>query len=54
MFIAIRIIKKNAKANFKYMKDPDKNKESSYLKHWDVHNLYPLAMSQNLPENKLE
>ena len=25
-----------AKAKSKYMKDYDKNKESSYLKHWDV------------------
>ena len=27
------------KANNKYMKDYDKNKEWSYLKYWDVHNL---------------
>ena len=35
-----------AKANIKYMKDYDKNKESSY---WDVNNLYGWTMSQNLP-----
>ena len=27
------------RANNKYMKDYDKNKESSYLKCWDVNNL---------------
>ena len=27
------------KANNKYMKDYDKNKESLYLKYWDVNNL---------------
>ena len=36
------------KANNKYMKDYDKNKEWSYLQYWDVINLYDWAMSQKL------
>ena len=31
-------------ANNEYMKDYEKNKESSYLEYWDVNNLYVWAM----------
>ena len=43
-----------AKAIKKYIKDSDKNKESSYLRYWDVINLYSLTMSQKFPLNKFE
>ena len=35
-----------AKANNKYLKDYDKNKELSYVKYWDINNVYGWAMSQ--------
>ena len=43
-----------AKANSKYMRDYDKNKESSYFVYWDVNNLYGWAMPQKLPTFNFE
>ena len=47
-------INQYAKANNKYMKDNGKNKESLYLKYWDVNNSYGWAMPQKFPVNKSE
>ena len=44
VFLLIGIVK----ANSKYMKDYDKNKESSYLNYWDVNNLDRWAMLKAL------
>ena len=43
------------KANNKYMKDHDKNKESSYFKYWDVNNwTIFFAIWEKLPVNNFE
>ena len=42
------------KANHIYMKDFDKNKESSYLKYQDVNNLNVWEMLQKLSVNNFE
>ena len=49
-----RSIYRYGKANNKYMKDYDKNKELSYIQYLDVNNLYDWAMVQKLPVNKFE
>ena len=44
-------IHRHAKTNNKYMKNYDKNKESSYIQYLDANNLYGWTMSQKLPKN---
>ena len=44
-------INRYVKANNKYMKDFDINKESSYLVYCDVKNLYVWIVSQKVPVN---
>ena len=44
-------IHRYVKANDKYMKDYDKNKESSDLKYWDVNDIYKWVISKKMPVN---
>ena len=47
-------LRRYAKANNKYMKDYNKNIESSYIQYLDANNLYGRAMSQKLPRNNIK
>ena len=42
------------KADKKYEKDYDKNKELSYIQYWAVNNLYGWTMSQKLTTNNFD
>ena len=42
-------IHRYTKANNTYMKNYDKNKESSYIQYLDTNNLYGWTMSQKFP-----
>ena len=44
-------IHRYVKAKNKYLKDYDKNKESSYLKYRDVNDIYKWVMSKKMPVN---
>ena len=47
-------VHRHARANNKYMKDYDKNKESSNIIYVDANHLYGWTMSQKLPVDGFE
>ena len=47
-------IHRHAKANNKYMKNYNKNEESSYIQYLDANNLCGWAMSQTFPVNNFK
>ena len=49
--VICQVTHRYAKANNIYMKNYDKNIESSYIEYLDANNLYGWAMSQKLPVN---
>ena len=52
--VICHVINRHAKANNKYMKSYDENKQSSYIQYLDTNNLYGWAMSQKLPVNNFK
>ena len=48
------VIHRSAKANNKYMKNYNKNVESSFIEYLDANNLYGWSMSKKLPVGEFE
>ena len=48
------VARRYCKANNKYVKDYDMDKENTFIPYWDVSNLYGWAMSQYLPYDDFE